>query len=111
MTDRCANCGLPAQLQEGSVPLCYLCAEAREAIAIVTAQSVYDTVSKTREGYRLALQDLKDATALLRDIGASHPDGVLSLQQANARFAKARDAYEEAVSALLARAREYRRRT
>ena len=102
MAYKCVDCGANAEIyDDNGAPFCLLCLNVRDLKSRMQNTAIRDRVQSTREEYNRALKDLTAAHALLGDLDPGHPDGTASLRKANARFAKAREAYEEALNALI----------
>ena len=106
MAYKCVDCGANAEIYDDNcVPFCLLCLNVRDRKSRTQDAAILDMVQSTREEYNLALKDLDAAQALLGDLDSGHPDGTVSLRKANVRFAKAREAYQGALNALICNGR------
>jgi DNA-directed RNA polymerase subunit RPC12/RpoP len=106
MVYKCVDCGANAEIyDDNECPFCLLCLNVRDRKSRMQDAAIRDRVQSTREEYNRALKDLRAAHALLGDLDPGHPDGTASLRKANARITKAREAYEEALNALICNSR------
>src|SRR5215831_3099457 len=106
MAYKCADCGANAEIyDDDGAPFCLLCLNVRDRKSRMQDAAIRDMAQRTREEYNLALKDLEAAHQLLGDLDPGFPDGTASIRKANARFAKAKDAYREALNALISNSR------
>src|SRR5215469_14608643 len=106
MAYTCVDCGANAEIyDDNGAPFCLLCLNVRDRKSSMQDAAIRDMLQSTREEYNRALKDLTAANALLGDLDPGRPDGTASLRKANARFAKAREAYGEALNALICNGR------
>ena len=106
MDYKCVDCGANAEIyDDNGAPFCVLCLNVRGRKSRMPDAAIRDRAQNAREEFNLALKDLTAAYELLQDLDPGHPGGTASLRNANARFAKAREAYGEALNALICNGR------